>query len=159
LGDRVYTDEQRAHKNLVRRAWVARNRESFNAYQRAYRKTAHGSEAEKKKQKRTIENLREAVFSHYGRKCVCCGESNPKLLSLDHIDNDGHKDRRKLWGKNRIGGWVFYRWVVRWGFPKNIQTLCLGCNSGKSIGNGVCPHQLAKQEPGSYFQMQLVRTA
>lgn len=37
---------------------------------------------------------RQAVIEAYGNKCIDCGESDIRCLTLDHINNDGAKDRR-----------------------------------------------------------------
>ena|ERR1035441_8343158 len=79
------------------------------------------------------------VLSHYGGKCVCCGESQAPFLTLDHINNDGKRDREAV----HSGYW--WRWVVKQGFPSHLQVLCWNCNMAKQhFGNGVCPHQLAR---------------
>lgn len=35
------------------------------------------------------------IYSHYGRECKCCGETEPIFLTLDHINDDGSAQRRK----------------------------------------------------------------
>lgn len=77
---------------------------------------------------------RKRVIAEYGGKCVCCGESDWRFLSLDHVDNDGAKHRSEV-GNSRI-----YKWVEDNGFPKNIQILCYNCNMAKAF-YGKCPHQ------------------
>lgn len=79
------------------------------------------------------------VFKHYGGdppKCACCGESHIEFLTIDHINNDGAKHRRKL---NMTGGIKFYRWLKRNNYPEGYRVLCWNCNC--SIGvYGYCPH-------------------
>ena len=77
---------------------------------------------------------RELVFNHYGKKCACCGEANQKFLSIDHINGEGTKHRKKIHGKINI-------WLVKNNFPKGFQTLCFNCNWGKYKNNGICPHK------------------
>lgn len=31
----------------------------------------------------------------YGNKCVCCGETNWQFLTIDHINNDGKKTKKR----------------------------------------------------------------
>lgn len=81
--------------------------------------------------------LYDEVLSHYGDCCACCREPNKAFLTLDHINNDGAKHRRKLKMK---GGYSFYRWVKRNAFPSMFQVLCWNCQNGKRI-YGSCPHQ------------------
>ena len=51
------------------------------------------------------------------------------ILSLDHINGDGHKDK----GKNgkRIGSTTLYRKVKRLGYPDGFQVLCFSCQGIK----------------------------
>lgn len=82
------------------------------------------------------------VFDYYGRVCVCCGETIPKFLTIDHINNDGAEHRREIFGVNKGGaGLNFYLWLKRHGFPEGFQTLCMNCNFGRRMNNGICPHK------------------
>lgn len=83
------------------------------------------------------QKLRDQVFEHYGNKCACCGETQAKFLTLDHVNNDGYLDR----GKHTRGGHGLYRQVIRAGFPETFQILCWNCNLGKHYNGGVCPHK------------------
>ncbi|MFA5706889.1 MAG: HNH endonuclease [Candidatus Neomarinimicrobiota bacterium] len=77
---------------------------------------------------------RKRVLAAYGGKCACCGETEWKFLSLDHVDNDGAEHRRKI-GQSRI-----YEWAEDNGYPDNLQLLCYNCNMAKAF-YGKCPHQ------------------
>jgi hypothetical protein len=65
------------------------------------------------------------VLTHYGKdgRLMCCWEgcsiSDPDMLSLDHINNDGAEDRRQ--GKT---GTSLYLRVERDGYREDLQTLC-----------------------------------
>ena len=85
------------------------------------------------------ERLREEVFQHYGNKCVCCGEKNPLFLTLDHINNDGGEQKRKLGSQGK--GVNFYGWARKVGYPEDLQLLCFNCNCGKGRNKGICPHK------------------
>jgi hypothetical protein len=92
--------------------------------------------------KRTRElwrKLRIEIFDHYGWECKCCGETIKEFLSLDHIDNDGYLDKNP--NGDRKSGKELYLLVKKQGFPTKYQTLCMNCNWGKKIGNGICPHK------------------
>ena len=80
--------------------------------------------------------IREAVFNHYGWVCSCCGETEPAFLTIDHINNDGREHSKKYSKRNLRS----YRWYVREGFPKGLQTLCWNCNTAKQR-LGECPHK------------------
>lgn len=88
----------------------------------------------KKYKKKYDLKMKNQVFEYYGRECVCCGESNIKFLSIDHINGKGTKHRKKI--KIKI-----YKWLIDNNFPKGFQTLCFNCNWGKHLNNGICPHK------------------
>lgn len=83
--------------------------------------------------------VRNTVLEHYGKICACCGEADPRFLTIDHKNNDGYVQRR-LDGSRRAGN---YKWIIKNGFPTDLQVLCFNCNSGKAANGGVCPHQQA----------------
>ncbi len=79
--------------------------------------------------------MRDEVFAAYGGSvCACCGETDIRFLTLDHINNDGGVQRKVL-GRSDT-----YRWAKENGFPSGLQVLCYNCNMGKAKNGGVCPH-------------------
>jgi hypothetical protein len=87
------------------------------------------------------------TISHYSNetmKCACCGEDYIDFLTIDHINNDGAKQRREL---KLVGGWRFYYWLKLHNFPDDLglQVLCANCQLGKERNNGVCPHKEEKR--------------
>lgn len=86
-----------------------------------------------------------AVFSHYGRECACCGETEPLFLTMDHVNNDGAR-HRKTPGQSSHNN--IYGWLVRNGFPGGFQVLCMNCNQGKHRNGGICPHAQKVQRLG-----------
>lgn len=79
--------------------------------------------------------LKSQVFEHYGGKCSCCDESQFEFLSIDHINNDGCKHRKKI----KKSGTHFYKWIIDNNYPNDLQILCLNCNLSKGF-YGYCPH-------------------
>lgn len=79
--------------------------------------------------------LRQIVYAHYGSKCTCCGETDKHFLSIDHIHNDGWKDRKERGSKG------MYALIAELGFPDTFQILCYNCNMAKGHYGGTCPHQ------------------
>jgi len=80
------------------------------------------------------------VLTRYGGnppKCACCGHNNIRHLALDHIKNDGNDERRKT--KTR-GGFAFYLWLRKNGYPSGYRVLCHNCNSSLGL-YGYCPHK------------------
>ena len=91
--------------------------------------------------------VRDIVYKAYGGYvCNCCGETERKFLSMDHINNDGATHRRK---HGHTTGEKMHRWLIRENFPSNMQVLCMNCQWGKRNNNGVCPHQVrCRDHPG-----------
>lgn len=81
-------------------------------------------------------SLRSETFAAYGGECICCGESQIDVLTIDHVKNDGAQHRRLIGGGSRL-----YAWLRKNGFPQDgFQILCFNCNRAKFY-YGVCPHQ------------------
>jgi len=78
------------------------------------------------------------VIEHYGGACTCCGEREPRFLVLDHVNDDGAEQRRRI----GMGGWRFYRWLRLNEYPDDfkLQVLCANCNMAKAHFGG-CPHR------------------
>jgi len=87
-------------------------------------------------------NLKEQVFSHYGKFCACCGETEPAFLTIGHVNGDGAAHRRSLGSKS--GGPRVYLDIIRRGFPNYFRVECYNCNCGAFRNGGVCPHVRAK---------------
>jgi hypothetical protein len=68
--------------------------------------------------KRSKARLRNRVLCHYSNgapTCVCCGESHPEFLCLDHVDGGGTQHRRQVGGAS-CGGTMFYYHLQHQGF-------------------------------------------
>lgn len=93
------------------------------------------------------QRVKDAVFGAYGGYiCACCGETERKFLSIDHIKNDGAKFRREHFGSRNYAGQRTYQWLVKNQFPSGHQVLCMNCNHGKRMNDGVCPHQVRRND-------------
>jgi hypothetical protein len=90
---------------------------------------------------RSYAKQRGVLLAEYGGKCACCGESEPKFLSVDHIGGGGSAHRQKI----GTGGKALACFLRRNGYPKDgFRLLCFNCNC--AIGFfGECPHQTAGQ--------------
>lgn len=95
------------------------------------------------KAKELRQEIKKEVMMHYGSRCVCCPEDNLMLLTIDHIENDGHTFKGKK-GKLRLKGTGLYLYLKKKKYPKNVQILCFNCNIGRQNNGGVCPHQSHK---------------
>lgn len=141
-------------KKLDGLTWKERNRDAVNKRRRELyaidpkKHRERASEYRKKERDNVLAynrkwsteyraRLRLEMLDAYGGACSCCGEKESLFLQLDHIENDGHLDRKvnktsaKLWAKLKKLNW-----------PKDrYQLLCANCNFGKMMNGGVCPHQ------------------
>ena len=82
-------------------------------------------------------NLKKRVLSYYGGgklACIKCGFSDIRALSIDHINGNGCKHRKKL----LTSGKTFYRWLEKQDYPKGYQTLCMNCQFIKREENREC---------------------
>jgi hypothetical protein len=88
--------------------------------------------------KRDRARLKLEMLTNLGSDCACCGENNPRFLTLDHVNNDGSKFREQ-YNEQQI-----YRLARRDGWPKShYQVLCMNCNFAKGHF-GECPHKLGQ---------------
>lgn len=73
--------------------------------------------------------LRREVIGRYGHVCKGCGTSDYSVLTIDHVNNDGHvhgKTGRKLCAE-----------IKQSGYPDTFQLLCSNCNWKKHVNGGV----------------------
>lgn len=103
--------------------------------QRRYRMQREQNIARAQKNARAI---RAVVLAHYGGICACCGEGDPRFITLDHVHRNGNRQRAATKSK---GGTRFYYWVKKNGFPDDLRLLCYNCNMGREQNNGICPHE------------------
>lgn len=82
------------------------------------------------------QKLKKLVYDYYGWKCNCCGETLESMLTVDHVNNDGHVDR-----KLQISGARFYKKIINENYPDTYQILCMNCNWSKRINKGICQHK------------------
>ena len=134
----------RAHREEIlkrHKEWVRKNREKVRMWQREYRKRNRERILERQKQyrakhreklrrlrKERKEKLKLEVLKHYSKsdppRCVRCGFSDIRALTIDHIDGSGNIQRKQLHNK---GGYHFYLWLKKQGYPEGYQVLCMNC--------------------------------
>ncbi len=83
--------------------------------------------------------VRLAIVEAYGSKCVCCGETEPMFLELDHVNGGGNKHYRV------VTPFTVYRQIIKAGFPDIYRLLCANCNRGRQRNGGICPHRKAAE--------------
>lgn len=75
--------------------------------------------------------IKRRVISHYSGgtpKCKRCGIEDLRCLEIDHMSNNGSKDRRR----NLTGNSMYY-YLIREGYPEDFQILCRNCNWIKHV--------------------------
>lgn len=90
------------------------------------------------------QRLRDETFAAYGGyRCSCpgCAVTEPKVLTIDHTNNDGAQHRRSIGATRRheMTGVLFYAWLKKKKFPPGFGVMCMNCNFGKRMNGGVCP--------------------
>jgi len=83
--------------------------------------------AKKLRNREKHQKIRLDVLSHYSNgdpKCAHCGNRDIRVLTLDHISNDGAKHKEQLKGF----GISYLRWIQRHNYPPVLQVLCMNCN-------------------------------
>jgi hypothetical protein len=125
----------RDERNAYQRDYYARNKERFQKYYRDRECTEERREYQRKHRKEYARRLKNQVLEAYGSCCVCCGETNPGFLSIDHVNGGGREHRRSVGG-----GVMLYLDIIRRGFPAEFQIQCFNCNLGRNLNGGICPH-------------------
>ena len=89
------------------------------------------------KDRKYAQKVKEKVLDHYGHVCVCCGETDIRVLGMDHIHGGGKKHREEI---NCLRSISFNRYLIEHNFPDDVQVMCMNCNCGRQVNGGVCPH-------------------
>jgi hypothetical protein len=128
----------------IYRSWRGRTMKDRNPAK--YRKELDASNVarnrrystEQGRAKRLAEKI--ALFDLFGGKCKCCGENELHLLTLDHVFNDGHQERKV------IPQSALRRKILKGQISdlSRYQALCWNCNLGKRTAGGVCPHDIRR---------------
>ena len=99
------------------------NKDKLNKYSKEYYE----------KNKVINNRLKAQVIDKYSNgenKCACCGLTDVRNLTIDHINGNGKKHREETGG----GGIYLYKWLIDNNFPEGFQVLCFGCNLEKARG-------------------------
>ena len=107
-------------------------------YRNRYRKMH--PEKNKKYLRDYYQRIRMKSLTYYGGnppKCACCGETEIKFLTIDHIKGGANAMRKKDSSHKSL-----YFWLRKHNYPSGYQVLCYNCNCGRAHNNGICPHQI-----------------
>ena len=122
IADPLYRQRHKDKIAVIQKRYYERHREKMMQQSKARR-----------------DKYRAEMIEAYGGKCVCCGETEPAFLTVDHIHNDGSEHRKRKRGAG--SGFSLALELKKQGWPKDrYQLLCMNCNMAKGM-LGVCPHQ------------------
>ena len=112
-------------------------------YHKSWAQTAKGRKVQHRAKRVMDVKVKMLCLLAYGGNppaCACCGISDPRFLTIDHVEGGGTQHRIEIKSRNGTG---FYYYLRRAGFPKNppLQVLCWNCNCGRYHNGGVCPHK------------------
>lgn len=145
---KICADCYRAYLKDYRSKHLDHLKEINRANWRKRRQEPEYCESERKRGRQYWNDLRHEVIVAYGGfKCACCGETEPRFLTIDHVFNDGAKHRRELDYVTKVGngkglsGAKTWKWLKDHNYPAGFQVLCMNCNFGKARNGGVCPHK------------------
>ena len=99
-------------------------------------------EKNRKHKRAYSKRIRELILQRYGSRCTCCGETEVKFLTIDHVERDGAEHRRKV-AKN-----LYYKSIALDVDVKRYRILCFNCNCGREKNGGICPHEEASDKFG-----------
>ena len=109
--------------------WYERNKEKAKKMKAERMREYRGKDPEKFKYQRMIRNkkIKDLLFGMYGKSCSCCGFTDIRALTLDHIKNNGADERK------RLGEQGVYRRAVEMYRPEEYRILCMNCQFIKRI--------------------------
>lgn len=143
--DKEYYKKNREHKKAYNKEYRLKNLGRLRKHDRDYywRNIEKIRDYREKnstrialKRKEYADKIKQEVLKHYSAdsepKCVVCSKRNSALLTIDHINESGAKERKRL---RKKGGIDFYIWLKKNGFPAGYQVLCYNCNWLKRYKN------------------------
>jgi hypothetical protein len=139
--DPVYLTKRKAQL----KRYKTTNKTFIAKLQHAY--YARNAEVLKNYRKNWWDTLRDDVRRLMGSKCACC-ERQPEFLTLDHIRNDGYKERTERGNRNPYIAYSEIKRAFKSGRMKEVrrirrkyQLLCWNCNASKRHRSGLCAHK------------------
>ena len=112
------------------------HRDKMKLYFRRYR-TLNNKRINETARRSRLAAKANAFDAYGGRKCCWCGEDDTRVLTIDHIDNNGskHIDNKG----HRMTGNRMSNWLKKNNYPDGFQVLCMNCNTAKAQNNGTLP--------------------
>ena len=112
--------------------WYETNKEKAREQKRIVMRRLRAENPEKYAQqsKDSKARIRQRIFEKYGRVCARCGFDDCRILTLDHVLNNGAEERKEI----GIRG-TYYR-ALDPQFESEYQILCMNCQFVKRIEEG-----------------------
>jgi len=146
-----YQWECKECKRMYQAEYRRTHRDKIREWARRYKSRPEYRKKDREYSSARWRMLKKEAIMAYGGKCACCGEACLAFLEIDHIDNDGKKDREK-----HGSGKAFYEWLKKNNYPKGrYQVLCRNCNWVKHA-YGTCPHQTGEAKTVSQIVREIV---
>jgi len=129
---KMKTLEQKRIESRARyKKWYEANKDHARKLKRRnmrkYRK--ENPEKYRKQSRKAKEKIRKKMFEMYGDKCVLCGFQDKRALTLDHINNNGAEERKKIGMRG-----PYYRAIKEY-LPDEYRILCMNCRFIERIKN------------------------
>jgi transketolase len=119
--NRVYHQEHKEQLKEYRKQWYKNHPEYFREYNKKWHK--EHPEQSKESKRKYIRKLHDRVIDFLGGKCVSCGITDKRVLQINHINNDGTEEIKK------IGTRPFYFAILQNKRPINdLDVRCANCN-------------------------------
>ena len=103
--------------------------------------------SQRERQARYRKKLCAEMIAAYGGKCAVCGST--ENLELDHKNGLGnhHRDSIFKYGHSSPGGWNFYLWLKKQGWPQGDYELkCKSCHDEKH------PNRKGKEQHNGFVE-------
>lgn len=139
-----YAAEHAAEIKEYQHRYRERYSEKLNARHREYQ--ANPPERQRQKvrayHRSRYQALRAAFLQALGGRCYCCGLDDIRFLTIDHVENDGTKERKPN-GKQTNSYTALRRMYVNFqSCPSRYRAACYNCNCARHLTEDkVCPHQ------------------
>lgn len=127
------TDENWSPHNQQNRRYICRKCLNFQQRNVPSRRPEYRYHRERKYRNR----IRKEIIEMLGGKCVHCGMTDERCLQVDHINGNGHEERKIAKKKGFSSNlWIYQQ--LKKGHKDNYQLLCANCNYIKKFENREC---------------------
>ncbi len=91
-----WREENRERYNELEKNRRQKNHEEWLKWNREYNHRPERIQKNREDSKKKYVKLKTLVLNRYGNQCKYCGECGFSFLTIDHVDNNGASERRKL---------------------------------------------------------------